>query len=97
MYDLNKPVTVKDVEFLAMNQAVIHLTNGKVIFNSYGTNIVEIDYAAGITKIDEYYYNYSRTTSKYRCKFLGELKEETVRKIKEGKYIFANLNESKVA
>lgn len=94
MYNLNKPVTVDNVEFLAMNQAVITLTNGKVIFNSYGTNIVEIDKAAGITKVDEYYYNYSATTSKYRCKFLGELKKETDRKIKEGKYILADLNES---
>ena len=42
--------------------------------------------------LDDYYWNYSRTTAKYRNKFLNETTEETKRKIKEGIYLLANLN-----
>ena len=42
--------------------------------------------------LDEYYWNYSRTTSKYRNIFLRETTEETKRKIKEGTYKLTNLN-----
>ena len=86
-----KNVTVKSVTNLANNQVIIRLTNGKKIFNSYGTNIVEID-GDKIT-LDETYWNYSNTTSKYRCQFLGELGTETKKKIENGTYILANLNE----
>jgi hypothetical protein len=42
--------------------------------------------------LDEYYYNYSRTTSKYRNLFLGEVTKDIERKIKEKEYILTNLN-----
>ena len=42
--------------------------------------------------LDSYYWNYSRTTSKYRNLFLMETTEETKKKIKEGIYKLANLN-----
>ena len=42
--------------------------------------------------LDDYYWNYSRTTSKYRNMFLNETTEETKRKIKDGTYKLANLN-----
>ena len=42
--------------------------------------------------LDDYYWNYSRTTSKYRNLFLMETTEETKKKIKEGIYKLANLN-----
>ena len=42
--------------------------------------------------LDNYYWNYSRTTSKYRNAFLGENTDRTRQKIKEGIYKLANLN-----
>lgn len=43
--------------------------------------------------LDEYYWNYSRTTSKYRSQFLGETTKETQAKIDSGEYKLANLNQ----
>ena len=42
--------------------------------------------------LDDYFWNYSRTTSKYRNAFLGENTDRTRQKIKEGIYKLANLN-----
>ena len=42
--------------------------------------------------LDETYWNYSRTTSKYRSMFLGESTKETEAKIKSGEYKLTNLN-----
>lgn len=44
------------------------------------------------TYLDEHYWDYSTTTGKYRNQFLGEDKAETMRKIKSGEYLLANLN-----
>lgn len=44
------------------------------------------------TILDEHYWNYSRTTSKYRSQFLGESTKETQAKIDSGEYILADLN-----
>ena len=84
-------VTIKKVVNLANNQVLIYLSNGKKIFNSYGVNVVEI--SENETKLDEKYWNYSNTTSKYRCKVLNELGNETQKKIKNGVYVLCNLNE----
>lgn len=43
-------------------------------------------------ELDERYWNYSRTTGKYRNQFLGEDRKETEKKIKEGEYKLVNLN-----
>lgn len=59
-------------------------------FQSYSTIIVKRE-ARKIT-LDERYWNYSKTTSKYRSLFLEESTKETERKIKEGVYILENLN-----
>ena len=42
--------------------------------------------------LDDYFWNYSRTTSKYRNTFLGENTDRTRQKIKEGIYKLTNLN-----
>jgi len=42
--------------------------------------------------LDEIYWNYSVTTSKYRNIFLNETTKETQKKIKQGVYILTNLN-----
>ena len=42
--------------------------------------------------LDEYYYNYSRTTTKYLCQFLDCTSKELHERIKNGTYKLANLN-----
>lgn len=64
--------------------------NGKRIFQSYNSVICIVE--NGMVTLDEYYWNYSRTTSKYRNIFLGETTKQTERKIKEGIYKLADLN-----
>ena len=71
------------------NQFIIKDGN-KVFFQSYKSIIVKIE--DNKTYLDEYYWNYSRTTSKYRSSFLGESTKETLNKIKNGEYILTNLN-----
>ena len=71
------------------NQFEIH-TEKSVYFQSYDSIIVKIE--DRITYLDSFYWNYSRTTSKYRNIFLGETTKETEKKIKEGIYILTDLN-----
>ena len=75
------------------NQFIIYDDN-KTYFQSYKSIIIKIERTetGAITYLDPVYYNYSRTTSKYRNAFLGESTKETERKIKEGVYILENLN-----
>lgn len=63
---------------------------GFEIFQSYNSVIVRKE--RGRIYLDEYYWNYSRTTAKYRNKFLGETTKETQKKIDDGKYELVNLN-----
>lgn len=44
------------------------------------------------TKLDATYWDYSRTTGKYRNQFLRETKAETQKKIDSGEYILTDLN-----
>jgi len=75
------------------NQFIIYDDN-KTYFQSYKSIIVKIERLEGkeITTLDPVYYNYSRTTSKYRNAFLGESTKEIESKIKQGVYILENLN-----
>jgi len=43
-------------------------------------------------QLDKHYWDYSRTTGKYRNKFLGENTAETRKKINSGEYVLTNLN-----
>jgi len=43
--------------------------------------------------LDQKYWNYSKTTSKYRNKFLGETTKETQAKIDSGEYTLTDLNQ----
>jgi hypothetical protein len=65
-------------------------TENAVYFQSYDSMIVKIE--NGKTYLDSTYWDYSKTTGKYRNIFLGEDKKETERKIKAGIYILINLN-----
>ena len=60
-------------------------------FQSYKSIIAFIDRTGKVT-LDEYYWNYSRTTSKYLSLFLDSSTLETKKRIKEGVYTLANLN-----
>lgn len=42
--------------------------------------------------LDLHKWDYSRTTGKYRDRFLGETKKETQAKIDSGEYVLTNLN-----
>ena len=72
------------------NQFEIWTDKGKY-FQSYNSTIVFID-KKGKVFLDEYYWDYSRTTGKYRNIFLGEYKNETEKKIKSKEYKLINLN-----
>lgn len=66
----------------------------KEVFQSYKSVIAEVitwPDREDVT-LDENYWDYSRTTGKYRNNFLGESKKETEKKIKSGEYKLANLN-----
>ncbi len=72
------------------NQFEIIDNEGRRWFQSYNSMIICIDH--GKVTLDEKYWNYSTTTGKYRNMFLGEERKDTEKKIKEGKYLLANLN-----
>lgn len=63
-------------------------------FKSYDSIIVKIAFEDEGRKIylDKYYWDYSKTTGKYRNLFLNETKKETEKKIKSNEYILTNLN-----
>ena len=71
------------------NQFII--SDGSVdYFQSYNSMIVKK--VEGKVYLDERYWNYSVTTSKYRNIFLNENTKETQQKINEGTYTLTNLN-----
>ena len=71
------------------NQFEIYHNNNKY-FQSY--NSIIIKQTNKKTYLDSYYYNYSRTTSKYRNIFLNEDTKTIEKKIKNKEYILTNLN-----
>ena len=77
------------VKNLANNQVIIY-TENSVLFQSYDSIICKIE--NGKTFLDERFWDYSKTTSKYRNIFLGEEKKETTKKINSGEYKLTNLN-----
>jgi hypothetical protein len=60
------------------------------IFQSYDSIIVKVE--GGQVYLDETYWNYSKTTSKYRNRFLGDSTKEIKSKIKSGEYILTDLS-----
>ncbi len=72
------------------NQFIIR-TNEGVYFQSY-QSIIALIKNDGSVVLDDYYWDYSRTTGKYRNEFLMEGIEETRKKIASGEYQLTNLN-----
>ena len=64
----------------------------KETFQSYDSIIAVKNYKTQKTYLDEYYWDYSVTTGKYRNMFLGEGIAETRKKIETGEYKLKNLN-----
>ena len=75
---------------LVPNQFVIRTSNAR-IFQSYSSTIAKI-LNSGKVFLDEYYWDYSRTTGKYRNQFLNENMADTRKKINNGEYILKDLN-----
>ena len=63
------------------------------LFQSYNSIIVK-KYSDGLVELDNKYWDFSKTTGKYRNVFLGEKKQETERKIKQGIYKLVDLNKN---
>ena len=71
------------------NQFII-TDNGDEYFQSYKSIIAKR--SKGKIYLDDYYWDYSVTTGKYRNEFLGEGIAETRKKIASGEYILTDLN-----
>ena len=78
------------VKQLANNQFII-INGGESIFQSYDSIIARKIF--DVVDLDSVYWNYSKTTSKYRNQFLGETTKETQAKIDSCEYILADLNQ----
>ena len=63
-------------------------------FQSYSSIIayMDVDDTGSYTVLDKTYWDYSRTTGKYRNQFLGEDIKTTRNKIKSGEYRLVDLN-----
>ena len=72
------------------NQFLLSTPEGQY-FQSYDS-IIAFKPNSGKTKLDSHYWDYSKTTGKYRNQFLGETKKETEAKIASGEYELTNLN-----
>ena len=72
------------------NQFLITTKEG-IFFQSYDSIIVFKDQNNNVF-LDEHYYNYSKTTSKYRNQFLGKSTKEIEKLINQGVYKLVNLN-----
>ena len=72
------------------NQYEITAEDGARIFQSYKSIIAQVK--NGKITLDEMYWNYSSTTSKYLYIFLNLDRKEVAEMIKKGEIQFANLN-----
>ena len=72
------------------NQFEIYTPEGKY-FQSYRSIIAFVNKFGAIT-LDEYYHNYSRTTSKYLTQFLDMNTKERTNAIRTKEIILTNLN-----
>ena len=67
------------------------LTDTARFFQSYNSIIAKIDYDNNIT-LDSHYWDYSKTTSKYRNMFLNMTTNDIKKDIKLGNIKLDNLN-----
>lgn len=79
-----------NVKILANNHCIIETEEGTYL-QSYDS-IIAFSSNEGKITLDEYFWDYSKTTRKHLNSFLNENKKETEKKIKTGEYTLANLN-----
>ena len=80
---------------LVPNQFTFRDNNGYVYFQSYNSIIAKVDLTKhDFIRLDSKYWNYSKTTSKYRNMFLGMTTPDIKKAIKEGTIILEDLNPS---
>ena len=72
------------------NQFIIYTPDGNY-FQSYNS-VIACRANDGKVTLDNYYWDYSHTTSVYRNQFLGERIADTRSKIESGEYKLADLN-----
>ena len=77
------------VTSMANNQYIIE-HNGVTYFQSY--DVIVAKKSKGNTILDKDYYEYSRTTIKYRNMFLGLLSASVKEAIRDGKITLGKLN-----
>ena len=85
--NLESPKSLRPVA----NQFIIFSGNYEY-FQSYDSLIAKKNIRTGKLIFDDYYWNYSRTTSKYRNQFTGLTTKETEKAIKDKEIKFKNLN-----
>lgn len=73
------------------NKEGVKIASGSM-FQSYESIIAFQDYM-GKVYLDAHYWDYSKTTGKYRNQFLGESKKETQAKIDSGEYTLVHFND----
>ena len=76
---------------IVANQFEVTTSEGRY-FQSYKSVIAFIPNDGSKIKLDKKYWDYSKTTGKYRNIFLAEDKKATEKKIASGEYELANLN-----
>lgn len=81
---------VKVEQFHVKNQFLVSINSVGTFFQSY-SSMIAAKTLEGIL-LDKNYWDYSKTTGKYRNLFLGEDKKATESKIKSGEYKLVNLN-----
>ena len=83
---------------LVPNQFTFKDSNSYVYFQSYDSIIARVDLTKhDLIRLDSKYWNYSKTTSKYRNKFLDMTTPEIKKAIKNGTIILTDLNPSNVS
>lgn len=73
------------------NQYCVIMDDGTRYFRSYAANICRISPDGAIT-LDEHYWNYNRTTSKYLRQFLQMTEDQIQNKMVCGEIKMSNLN-----
>ena len=73
------------------NQFIITDDHNNELFQSYHS-IIAKRYTNGVVELDKKYWDYSKTTSKYRNIFLNETNQETNYKVKIKEYKLVDLN-----
>jgi len=76
------------------NQFVITDNNSDAYFQSYNSMIARRIDATDTIELDENFWNYSATTSKYLARFLGVPNKEIKQKVTSKEYKLVNLNDN---